>query len=124
MRSKLVLIVPALSPSKKPLLIAICFVLGWVANSMINGVFPFRVFIFTIPFDKSPYSTDGIPVMISTDSMFEEPILRRPTPFVSLISELFCRRTPSTVMAVPKEAFPISLLPLRRAIRSSELARF
>ena len=103
---------------------AICFVLGWVANSMINGVFPFRVFIFTIPFDKSPYSTDGIPVIISTDSMFEELILRKPAPFVSLISELFCRRTPSTVTAVPKEAFPISLLPLRRAIRSSELARF
>ena len=75
---------------------------------MIKGDLPFRVFTLTIPFDRSPYSTDGIPVTISTLSMFETLTVRVEAPSVSPLSALLSSRIPSISMAVPNEALPFS----------------
>ena len=75
--------------------------------------------IFTTPFDKSPYSTDGMPVTISTLSTFEALSVRVEAPIVSSVIALLSIRMPSISMAVPNEALPFSWLPLRRARRLS-----
>lgn len=112
-------------PTTKPLLRAICLVFGSAVISTMNGVLPLRVRIFTTPFDRSPYSTDGMPVTTSTDSMFETPRLRRSAPLVSESVALFASRMPSTSTAVPNEALPSSLpLPACRAMRELPEARF
>ena len=78
-----------------------------------------------MPFDRSPYSTDGMPVMTSTDSMFETPMLRRSVPAVSAVEALLPIRMPSSSMAVPNEALPISLPPPAcRAMRLLPVVRF
>ena len=86
---------------------------------MMKGDLPLRVFTLTTPFDRSPYSTDGIPVTTSTDSMFDVLSVRVEAPVVSPISPLLFIRMPSTSMAVPNEALPFSDVPLRRAMRLS-----
>ncbi len=87
--------------------------------STMNGDFPLRVLTFTMPLDRSPYSTDGIPVTISTDSMFDVLMVRVLAPVVSPASALLSKRSPSTSMAVPNEALPRSPLLLRSAMRLS-----
>ena len=110
---------PYWRPRSKPLFIATCHVCWLILPSTIKGDFPLRVFTFTIPFERSPYSTDGIPVTTSTDSIFTVLTVRVEAPAVSPVSLLLPRRMPSTSMAVPNEVFPFSVSPLRRAIRLS-----
>ena len=76
----------------------------------------------------SPYSTEGTPVMTSTDSTLVEAMLLVATPFIWLVEEnwpkaaLFERRTPSTSTAVPKEALPSSA-PEARMLNCCSLVR-
>ena len=84
-----------------------------------KGDFPLRVFTLTTPFERSPYSTEGMPVITSTLSMFEALTVRVDAAIVSPVEALLSRRTPSISMAVPKEALPFSCVPLRRLRRSS-----
>ena len=85
----------------------------------VQGVLPFLVLIFTTPEVISPYSTEGTPVMTSTDSTLEEAMLLVAAPFIWLVEEnwpkepLFESRTPSTSTAVPKEALPSSAVEAR-----------
>ena len=87
--------------------------------STMNGVLPFIVFTLTTPLLRSPYSTDGMPVTISTLSTFDTPTVRVLAAMVSVGEALLSMRMPSTSMAVPNEALPRSPLPLRSANRSS-----
>ena len=87
--------------------------------SMMKGDLPLRVFTLTTPFDRSPYSTEGMPVMTSMLSMFDELSVRVDAAMVSPVSALLLSRTPSTSMAVPNEALPFSDDPLRNDRRLS-----
>ena len=71
-----------------------------------QGVLPRWVLILTTPEDMSPYSTEGTPVMISTDSTLEEAILLVVTPETLVKEALLVSRTPSTSTAVEKEPPP------------------
>ena len=86
-----------------------------------KGDFPLRVFTFTTPLERSPYSTDGTPVTISTLSISEALTVRVEEPVVSPVSALLSRRMPSTSTAVPNEALPFSVVPLRSAMRGSDM---
>ena len=110
---------PCRLPSSKPLFTANSHVCWLIFPSTMKGDLPLRVFTFTTPFDRSPYSTDGMPVTTSTDSMFDVPSVRVEAPVVSPISPLLFRRMPSTSIAVPNAALPFSDVPLRRAMRLS-----
>ena len=110
---------PRCLPSSKPLFTASIHVCWFIFPSTMKGDLPLRVFTFTTPFDRSPYSTEGMPVTTSTDSMFDVLSVRVEAPAVSPISPLLFRRMPSTSMAVPNEALPLSAVPLRRAMRLS-----
>ena len=110
---------PRWAPKSKPLFSAICLVCWFILPSTMNGDLPLRVLTLTTPFDKSPYSTDGMPVTISTDSIFDELMLRVDAPAVSPVAALLSRRIPSTSIAVPNDALPPSCVPLRSAIRLS-----
>lgn len=68
----------------------------------------------TIPLLRSPYSTDGTPVITSMDSMFSVRIFLVSEPLGSPKEALFPTRTPSTSSAVPKAAFPADEPPSRR----------
>ena len=87
-----------------------------------KGDFPLRVLTLTTPFDRSPYSTEGIPVTTSTLSIFEELMVRVEAPAVSSMLALLSRRMPSTSTAVPNEALPFSCPPLRSAMRESSIS--
>ena len=76
--------------------------------STMKGEVPRRVFIFTMPLLRSPYSTDGMPVTISTLSTLDADSMRVLAEVVSPAAALLLRRTPSMSMAVPKAAFPAS----------------
>lgn len=78
-----------------------------------------RVFSRTIPDEISPYSTDGTPVMTSTDSMLVEAMLRVLAPSKSPSEALVERRTPSTSTAVPNDALPTVEPPSRSENRVS-----
>ena len=80
---------------------------------MASGVFPFLVLILTTPDPISPYSTEGTPVITSTDSTLADAMLLVDTPFTSEYEALFESRTPSTSTAVPKDALPCSPVPAR-----------
>ena len=102
-------------PREKPLLAETCLLLGFVDIVMMYGVFPFRVLIFTMPEDMSPYSTEGTPVMTSMDSTFVEAMLLVLTPLApelllenALNEALLESLIPSTSTAVPNEALPLS----------------
>ena len=102
-------------PRPKPLEADTCLVLGLVDMVTVHGVFPFLVFIFTTPDAISPYSTEGTPVITSTDSTLDEAMLLVDTPLTLLLvveasakEALLDRRTPSTSTAVPKEELPPS----------------
>ena len=110
---------PLLEPKSKPLFSAICFVCWLILPSTMKGDLPLRVLTLTTPLERSPYSTEGIPVTISTDSIFELLMLRVGAPAVSPTAALLSRRMPSTSMAVPNEALPPSCIPLRSAMRVS-----
>ena len=119
-----------LLPRPKPLLTESCLVLGLVDMVTIQGVLPFLVLIFTTPEPMSPYSTEGTPVMTSTDSMLEEAMLLVLTPLRSGLppestakDALSDRRTPSTSTAVPKEALPDSPLSAARMLNCLLLTR-
>ena len=111
------------TPKAKPLFSDTCLVLGVVDMPMFQGVLPFLVFMITTPEDISPYSTDGTPLMTSTDSMFEEAMLLvvlpdtlpvRPFREELVKDALLESLTPSTSMAVPKATLPFSdFSPLR-----------
>ena len=73
-----------------------------------KGDLPRRVCTFTTPFDRSPYSTEGMPVTISTLSTSEVLTVRVELPKVSPLMALLSRRMPSISMAVPNEALPFS----------------
>ena len=110
---------PILPPRSTPLLSASWRVFWFSLDSTMKGDFPLRVFTFTMPLLRSPYSTDGTPVTTSTLSILAVLRVRVPAPSVSPGVALLSSRTPSTSMAVPNEALPISPLLLRRAIRVS-----
>ena len=110
---------PLLCPKSNPLFNAICLVCWFILPSTMNGDLPLRVLTLTTPLDRSPYSTDGIPVTISTDSMLELLMARVDAPAVSPAAALLSMRMPSTSIAVPNEALPPSCEPLRRAMRLS-----
>ena len=112
-------------PRPNPLLTETCFVLGLVDMVTFHGVFPLRVLILTTPLPMSPYSTDGTPVMTSTDSILDDAMLfvdapltepERPLRSELVNDALFDRRTPSTSIAVPNDELPLSPLAERRLI--------
>ncbi len=87
--------------------------------STMNGDLPLRVRTFTMPLLRSPYSTDGMPVTISTLSTLAVLTVRVGAARVSSDTALLSSLMPSTSMAVPNEALPFSCEPLRRARRLS-----
>ena len=100
------LMTPLLFPKSNPLANETCSVRGLIDSNMFQGVFPFRVWILTIPLFKSPYSAEGTPVMTSTDSISATVIFRVSTPLILPNEPLFPIRTPSTSTAVPNAALP------------------
>ena len=93
-------------PRLKPLFRETCLVSGLVDMVSVQGVLPRWVLILTTPEDMSPYSTEGTPVMTSTDSTLEEAMLLVVTPDTLVKEALFVSRTPSTSTAVLKEPPP------------------
>ena len=110
---------PHLPPRSTPLLSATWRVFWFNLASTIKGDLPRRVFTFTTPLLRSPYSTEGTPVTTSTLSILAVLRVRVPAPSVSPGVALLSSRTPSTSMAVPNDALPISPPLLRRAMRVS-----
>ena len=102
------------SPRLNPLLSDTCLVLGFVERVTMYGVTPFRVFIFTIPEDISPYSTEATPEITSTDSTLLEAILLVVTPAASPKLALLESLTPSTSTAVLNVGLPLSAAPPER----------
>ena len=117
-------------PRPNPFEAETCLVLGLVESVTMKGVLPFLRLTFTTPEPMSPYSTEGTPVITSTDSMLEETMLLVETPLTGLLSKseaatkdaLLDRRTPSTSTAVPKEADPFSPEPARMLNCFSEVS--